>query len=244
MSLVACHDVVKRFGTNTVLDGVSIAIERGEIVAIIGRSGSGKSTLLRCINGLEPIQGGRIVFNDIVVNDPKTDLRAVRQRVGIVFQSYNLFPHLTVERNITLAPRVVKRTAPAKAREIAREVLAKVGLSEKIDAYPDALSGGQQQRVAIARSLAMAPDLMLFDEITSALDPELVGEVLDTIRTLAEEGMTMILVSHEMAFVREVAGKVVFMADGKVVEVGPPQQIFDNPQAQRTRDFVRRILRH
>jgi polar amino acid transport system ATP-binding protein len=242
MSLVACHDVVKRFGANTVLDGVSIAIERGEIVAIIGRSGSGKSTLLRCINGLEPIQGGRIVFNGIVVNDPKTDLRAVRQRVGIVFQSYNLFPHLTVERNITLAPRVVKRTDPAKAREIAREVLAKVGLSEKIDAYPDALSGGQQQRVAIARSLAMAPDLMLFDEITSALDPELVGEVLKVLEEVARQGMTMALVTHEMGFARRVAHRVVFMHQGRVWEEGPAERFFDAPRTPELQSFLGAVL--
>jgi polar amino acid transport system ATP-binding protein len=242
MSLVACHDVVKRFGANTVLDGVSIAIERGEIVAIIGRSGSGKSTLLRCINGLEPIQGGRIVFNGIVVNDPKTDLRAVRQRVGIVFQSYNLFPHLTVERNITLAPRVVKRTDPAKAREIAREVLAKVGLSEKIDAYPESLSGGQQQRVAIARSLAMAPDLMLFDEITSALDPELVGEVLKVLEEVARQGMTMALVTHEMGFARRVAHRVVFMHHGKVWEEGPAERFFDAPRTPELQSFLGAVL--
>ena len=242
MSLVACHDVVKRFGANTVLDGVSIAIERGEIVAIIGQSGSGKSTLLRCINGLEPIQGGRIVFNGIVVNDPKTDLRAVRQRVGIVFQSYNLFPHLTVERNITLAPRVVKRTDPAKAREIAREVLAKVGLSEKIDAYPDSLSGGQQQRVAIARSLAMAPDLMLFDEITSALDPELVGEVLKVLEEVARQGMTMALVTHEMGFARRVAHRVVFMHRGKVWEEGPAARFFDAPRTPELQSFLGAVL--
>ena len=242
MSLVACHDVVKRFGANTVLDGVSIAIERGEIVAIIGRSGSGKSTLLRCINGLEPIQGGRIVFNGIVVNDPKTDLRAVRQRVGSVFQSYNLFPHLTVERNITLAPRVVKRTDPAKAREIAREVLAKVGLSEKIDAYPDSLSGGQQQRVAIARSLAMAPDLMLFDEITSALDPELVGEVLKVLEEVARQGMTMALVTHEMGFARRVAHRVVFMHRGKVWEEGPADRFFDAPRTPELQSFLGAVL--
>ncbi|WP_439580030.1 amino acid ABC transporter ATP-binding protein [Elioraea sp.] len=242
MSLVACHDVVKRFGANTVLDGVSITIERGEIVAIIGRSGSGKSTLLRCINGLEPIQGGRIVFNGIVVNDPKTDLRAVRQRVGIVFQSYNLFPHLTVERNITLAPRVVKRTAPAQAREIAREVLAKVGLSEKIDAYPDSLSGGQQQRVAIARSLAMAPDLMLFDEITSALDPELVGEVLKVLEEVARQGMTMALVTHEMGFARRVAHRVVFMHHGRIWEEGPAERFFDAPRTQELQSFLGAVL--
>jgi len=242
MSLVACHDVVKRFGTNTVLDGVSVEIGRGEIIAIIGRSGSGKSTLLRCINGLEPIQGGRIVFNGIVVNDPKTDLRAVRQRVGIVFQSYNLFPHLTVERNITLAPRVVKGMDTAAARVIARDVLAKVGLSEKIGAYPESLSGGQQQRVAIARSLAMAPDLMLFDEITSALDPELVGEVLKVLEEVARQGMTMALVTHEMGFARRVANRVIFMHHGKVWEEGPADRFFDSPRTPELQSFLGAVL--
>ena len=241
MSLVACHDVVKRFGANTVLDGVSIAIERGEIVAIIGRSGSGKSTLLRCINGLEPIQGGRIVFNGIVVNDPKTNLRAVRQRVGIVFQSYNLFPHLTVERNITLAPTVVKRIALDEARQIAHAVLRQVGLEDKIAAYPDQLSGGQQHRVAIARSLAMHPKIMLFDEITSALDPELIGEVLKVIAELALRGHTNVIVTHELAFAREVADKIVFMDGGKVVEEGVPAEVLDHPQMERTRTFLGRI---
>src|SRR4051794_14902751 len=178
MSLVELSHVVKRFGANTVLDDVSLQVAPGEIIAVIGRSGSGKSTMLRCINGLEPIQGGRIVFDGVTVNDPATNLRKLRQRVGIVFQSYNLFPHLSVEKNITLAPRVVKGMEQDAARELATRALVRVGLVEKIDAYPDQLSGGQQQRVAIARSLAMQPQLMLFDEITSALDPELTGEVL------------------------------------------------------------------
>jgi polar amino acid transport system ATP-binding protein len=242
MSLVVCHELVKRFGALTVLDRVSIEIARGEIVAIIGRSGSGKSTLLRCINGLEPIQGGQVRFDGITVNDPHTDLRAVRQRVGIVFQSYNLFPHLTVERNITLAPRVVKRMPAAQAREIAREVLAKVGLSQKIDAYPDSLSGGQQQRVAIARSLAMAPDLMLFDEITSALDPELVGEVLKVLEEVARQGMTMALVTHEMGFARRVASRVVFMHRGQIWEEGPAERFFDAPRTPELISFLGAVL--
>ena len=192
MSLVELSHVVKRFGANTVLDDVSLTVVPGEIIAVIGRSGSGKSTMLRCINGLEPIQGGRILFDGVTVNDPQTDLRALRQRVGIVFQSYNLFPHLSVEKNITLAPRVVKQMPESEARALAREVLRKVGLEEKIAAYPDQLSGGQQQRVAIARSLAMRPQLMLFDEITSALDPELTGEVLKVLEAMARDGMTML----------------------------------------------------
>ncbi len=205
MSLVELSHVVKRFGANTVLDDVSLEVVPGEIIAVIGRSGSGKSTMLRCINGLEPIQDGRILFDGVTVNDPQTDLRALRQRVGIVFQSYNLFPHLSVEKNITLAPRVVKQMPESEARALAREVLRKVGLEEKIDAYPDQLSGGQQQRVAIARSLAMRPQLMLFDEITSALDPELTGEVLKVLEAMARDGMTMMLVTHEIGFAKRVA---------------------------------------
>jgi polar amino acid transport system ATP-binding protein len=202
MSLVELLDVVKRYGTHTVLNGVSLNVEKGEIIAIIGRSGSGKSTLLRCVNGLEPIQGGTVTFDGTVVNDPATDLRKLRQHVGIVFQSFNLFPHLSVEKNITLAPKVVKHIPPAEARQLAEAVLRKVGLAEKIDAYPDQLSGGQQQRVAIARSLAMQPVVMLFDEITSALDPELVGEVLKVLEEMARDGMTMMLVTHEIGFAR------------------------------------------
>jgi polar amino acid transport system ATP-binding protein len=196
MALVEIEQVDKSFGPLHVLKQVSLQVAEGEIVAIIGRSGSGKSTLLRCINGLEPIQGGTIRVDGDLVTAPKADLRQLRQKVGIVFQSYNLFPHLTVERNITLAPTVVKRMDLEEAREIAREVLAQVGLEDKITAYPDQLSGGQQQRVAIARSLAMHPKIMLFDEITSALDPELIGEVLRALERLAGMGMTMILVTH------------------------------------------------
>jgi polar amino acid transport system ATP-binding protein len=242
MSLVACRDVVKRFGANKVLDGVSLDVARGEIVAIIGRSGSGKSTLLRCVNGLEPIQGGSITFDGVTVNAPTTDLRAVRQKVGIVFQSYNLFPHLTVEKNITLAPRVVKGMDKATARQVAREVLAKVGLEEKINAYPDALSGGQQQRVAIARSLAMSPDLMLFDEITSALDPELVGEVLKVLEGVAAQGMTMMLVTHEMGFARRVAHRVVFMHAGRIWEEGPARGFFEAPRTAELKSFLGAVL--
>ncbi len=220
MSLVEIREVDKSFGHLHVLKQVSLDLAEGEIVAIIGRSGSGKSTLLRCINGLEPIQGGTIRVDGDLVNAPKADLRRLRQKVGIVFQSYNLFPHLTVERNITLAPTVVKRIALDEARRIAHEVLRQVGLEDKIAAYPDQLSGGQQQRVAIARSLAMHPKIMLFDEITSALDPELIGEVLRALERLAAQGMTMLLVTHEIGFAKNVADRVVFMHEGEIWEQG------------------------
>jgi polar amino acid transport system ATP-binding protein len=242
MSLVELSHVVKRFGANTVLDDVSLAVAPGEIIAVIGRSGSGKSTMLRCINALEPIQGGRILFDGVVVNDPQTDLRALRQRVGIVFQSYNLFPHLSVERNITLAPRVVKQMAPSEARELAREVLRKVGLEEKIAAYPDQLSGGQQQRVAIARSLAMRPQLMLFDEITSALDPELTGEVLKVLEAMAQDGMTMLLVTHEIGFAKRVASRVLFMHQGKIWEEGRAAEILSAPRTRELETFLNAVL--
>lgn len=242
MSLVELQNVVKRFGANTVLDGVSLTVEPGEIIAIIGRSGSGKSTMLRCINGLEPIQGGRIVFDGQTLNDPKTDLRKLRQRVGIVFQSFNLFPHLSVEKNITLAPRVVKRMDPAAARELAAGALARVGLADKIDAYPDQLSGGQQQRVAIARSLAMQPQLMLFDEITSALDPELTGEVLKVLEQVAQEGMTMLLVTHEIGFARRVASRLIFMHQGRIWEEGRASGVLSNPQTPELVTFLDAVL--
>lgn len=242
MSLVELSQVVKRFGDNTVLRGVSLEVARGEIIAVIGRSGSGKSTMLRCINGLEPIQGGRIVFDGVLVNDPNTDLRALRQQVGIVFQSYNLFPHLSVEKNITLAPRIVRRIPERETRELAREVLRKVGLEEKIAAYPDQLSGGQQQRVAIARSLAMRPQLMLFDEITSALDPELTGEVLKVLEGMAHEGMTMILVTHEIGFAKRVASRVVFMHEGKIWEQGAAAETLGSPRTPELETFLSAVL--
>jgi polar amino acid transport system ATP-binding protein len=242
MSLVELQGVVKRYGTLTVLDRVSLSVEKGEIIAIIGRSGSGKSTLLRCVNGLEPIQGGRVLFAGTVVNDPGTDLRKLRQQVGIVFQSFNLFPHLSVERNITLAPTVVKGMDRGAARELARSVLRKVGLEEKIDAWPDRLSGGQQQRVAIARSLAMSPQLMLFDEITSALDPELVGEVLKVLEEMARDGMSMMLVTHEVGFARKVASRVVFMHQGKVWEQGPAAETLARPCTPELETFLSAVL--
>ncbi len=242
MSLVELHNVVKRFGANTVLDHVSLSLEAGEIIAVIGRSGSGKSTMLRCINGLEPIQEGRIVFDGETVNDPATNLRKLRQRVGIVFQSYNLFPHLSVERNITLGPRVVKGMEREAARELAAGALARVGLADKIDAYPDQLSGGQQQRVAIARSLAMKPQLMLFDEITSALDPELTGEVLKVLEKVAEEGMTMMLVTHEMGFARRVATRLIFMHQGRIWEEGRASEVLAKPRTAELETFLDAVL--
>jgi polar amino acid transport system ATP-binding protein len=242
MSLVELKDVVKRYGQHTVLNGVSLAVEKGEIIAVIGRSGSGKSTMLRCINGLEPIQGGTVTFEGTVVNDPATDLRKLRQHVGIVFQSFNLFPHLSVEKNITLAPKVVKGVPAAEARQLAESVLRKVGLAEKIDAYPDQLSGGQQQRVAIARSLAMQPTLMLFDEITSALDPELVGEVLKVLEQMGRDGMTMMLVTHEIGFARNVADRVVFMHQGRIWEEGPAAATLGKPTTVELATFLSAVL--
>jgi polar amino acid transport system ATP-binding protein len=242
VSLVELHNVVKRFGSNTVLDRVSLSVEAGEIIAVIGRSGSGKSTMLRCINGLEPIQDGRIVFDGETVNDPATNLRKLRQRVGIVFQSYNLFPHLSVERNITLAPRVVKGMERQAARELAAGALARVGLADKIDAYPDQLSGGQQQRVAIARSLAMKPQLMLFDEITSALDPELTGEVLKVLEKVAGEGMTMMLVTHEIGFARKVATRLIFMHQGRIWEEGRASNVLAKPRTPELETFLDAVL--
>jgi polar amino acid transport system ATP-binding protein len=242
MSLVELRDVVKRYGQNQVLNGVSLTVEKGEIIAIIGRSGSGKSTMLRCVNGLEPIQGGSVSFDGTKVNDPDTDLRKLRQHVGIVFQSFNLFPHLSVEKNITLAPKVVKGVTSADARALAESVLRKVGLAEKIDAYPDQLSGGQQQRVAIARSLAMQPTLMLFDEITSALDPELVGEVLKTLEEMARDGMTMMLVTHEIGFARRVADRVVFMHQGRIWEQGPAADTLAKPATSELETFLSAVL--
>ena len=242
MSLVELKSVVKRYGKHTVLQDVDLSVEKGEIIAIIGRSGSGKSTLLRCVTGLEPVQGGEVWVDGVAVHDPKADLRALRARVGIVFQSFNLFPHLTVERNVTLGPVIVKGMAPDAAVKLAHEALRKVGLEEKIGAYADELSGGQQQRVAIARSLAMAPTIMLFDEITSALDPELVGEVLLVLEQMARDGMTMLLVTHEMNFARRVANRVVFMNQGKVWEQGPAKEFFAAPRTDELKSFLNSVL--
>lgn len=238
MSAVSIEDVHKSFGAHEVLKGVSLSVDRGQVVAIIGRSGSGKSTLLRCVNGLEPFQTGRIeVVGHVVDQDPER-LRMLRKDVGIVFQSYNLFPHLTVGKNIMISPCITQKVTGAEARQRAEDVLTQVGLIDKFNAYPDELSGGQQQRVAIARSLAMRPKVMLFDEVTSALDPELTGEVLMVMEQLAENGMTMLLVTHEMKFAHSVAHTTVFMHEGKVWEAGPSAQLFDNPETAELHGFL------
>jgi polar amino acid transport system ATP-binding protein len=236
-SIVNLEAVHKSFGSLAVLKGVSFQVNKGQVVAIIGRSGSGKSTALRCINRLEAIDSGRIDVCGHRVDDPALDLRSLRRDVGIVFQSYNLFPHLTVEENITLAPHAAKGKTRAQALEIAANVLRQVGLADKAQAYPEQLSGGQQQRVAIARSLAMEPQVMLFDEVTSALDPQLTGEVLRVIEDLAAGGMTMVLVTHEMAFARKVADVVIFMHEGRIWETGTGDMLL-NPQTAELQQFV------
>lgn len=238
MSLVKIAGLHKHFGSNHVLKGIDLEIAEGEVVAIIGRSGSGKSTLLRTINGLESIDDGEIVVDGATLHAGDKDLRPLRLKVGMVFQQFNLFPHLTAGENVMLAPTVVKKTPRAEAMEIARKMMAKVGLAEKFDSYPDQLSGGQQQRVAIARALAMNPRVLLCDEITSALDPELVNEVLSVVKQLAAEGMTLVMVTHEMRFAREVGDKLVFMYQGRVHEAGPPRELFANPQTEELASFV------
>lgn len=238
MSLLDLNDVVKRYGQHTVLNGVSLTVAKGEIIAVIGRSGSGKSTLLRCVNGLEPIQGGTISFNGTVVNDPGTDLRKLRLHVGIVFQSFNLFPHLSAEENITLAPNVVKGVPLAEARRLAETVLRKVGLAEKIDPYPDQLSGGQQQCLAIARSLAMLPQLILFD------DPELVGEVPKLLEEMVRDGMTIMLVTHDIGFACKVANRVAFMHQGLIWEEGPAAATLARPRTPELETFLSAVLLH
>jgi polar amino acid transport system ATP-binding protein len=235
-------DLHKSFGALEVLKGIDFRVEFGEVVCVIGPSGSGKSTLLRCVNRLEEPSGGRVLVEGDDITDPDADVDAIRTRIGMVFQSFNLFPHLTVLRNLTIAQRRVLKRSKEEAEEIAREVLEKVGLSDKIEAYPSHLSGGQQQRVAIARALSMRPDMMLFDEPTSALDPELVGEVAHDLQHLADEGMTMMVVTHEMGFAREVADRVVFMDDGVVVEEGPPAQLLGDPREERTKAFLSMVL--
>ena len=237
-------DVRAKYGTLEVLKGISFLIEKGEIAALIGPSGSGKSTVLRALMGLTPITGGKVAIGGERMNySSAKEVRAARDRMAIVFQQYNLFQNMTVMQNLTLAPLKIKKWDKAEVTSDARRLLGLVGLSDKADAYSDQLSGGQQQRVALARALSLKPQILLLDEVTSALDPELVNEVLDTIRKLSEEGMTMIIVSHEMAFVREVADKVVFMDEGQIIESGRPTDIFDNPQTDRARDFFSKILR-
>ena len=239
MPAVLIEDVHKSYGSLEVLKGVSLSVETGQVVALIGRSGSGKSTMLRCVNGLEAFQSGRIEVAGHVVDQDQRRLRELRKDVGIVFQSYNLFPHLTVGQNIMLSPRITQNVPNDAARRLAEEVLAQVGLSDKFDSYPDNLSGGQQQRVAIARSLAMRPKVMLFDEVTSALDPELTGEVLLVMEKLAKDGMTMILVTHEMSFARNVADTTVFMHQGRIWESGASQQLFAEPKTVELANFVK-----
>jgi polar amino acid transport system ATP-binding protein len=242
MALVEIKNLHKSFGSNHVLRGIDFTVEQGEVVCIIGPSGSGKSTLLRCVNLLEQPQEGQVIIRGEEITHPDCHLDAARQQIGMVFQQFNLFPHLTALANCTIAQTTVLKRKPEEANRIARANLERVGLTEKITAYPAQLSGGQQQRVAIARALSMDPALMLFDEPTSALDPELVGEVLTVMRKLALDGMTMLVVTHEMAFAREVADRVVFMDDGVIVEQGTPAEIIGNPKEERTRTFLRRVL--
>ena len=241
--MVRLEAVKKSFGDLVVLDGLDLEVAQGEVLVVIGASGSGKSTLLRCINLLEPLDSGRIFFEGEEITRKGTDVSAVRQRIGIVFQQFNLFPHLKAIDNLTLASRRVKHMPRREAEKRAHELLARVGLDEKAKQYPHQLSGGQQQRVAIARALMMDPHVMLFDEVTSALDPELVGEVLLVVRDLAKEmGMTMLVVTHEMQFAREVGDRLIFMDNGKIVEEGRPVEVLDNPQQERTKQFLRRTL--
>jgi polar amino acid transport system ATP-binding protein len=241
-SKLLLRNVVKEFGTHRVLDGIDVEIPDGDAVALIGASGSGKSTLLRCVNLLEPIDDGAIFLDGVDISEPGRPVDPIRRRIGMVFQSFNLFPHMTVLENLTLAPRKLRRGTRVELRQRAMTLLDRFGLADKRDTYPDRLSGGQQQRVAIARSLAMDPEVMLLDEITSALDPELVGEVLDVVRALRADGMTLLLATHEMAFAREISDTVCFLDGGRIAEAGPPEQIFGEPANPRTRQFLQRVV--
>jgi polar amino acid transport system ATP-binding protein len=241
-AIVTTEGLHKRFGRLQVLRGIDLAVQRGEVIVLIGPSGCGKSTLLRCLNGLELPSEGTVRVCGMTVGQRQAELNALRTQVGMVFQRFHLFPHLTVLENVTLAPRKVLELSEEEAEERALGLLEDVHLSQKAEAYPEQLSGGQQQRVAIARALAMEPELMLFDEPTSALDPELVGEVLDVMKELAHKGMTMCIVTHEMEFAREVASRVLFLDGGKIVEEGPPEQVLENPRHERTREFLARVL--
>ncbi len=240
--MIKVKDLYKSFNEREVLKGINEEVDEGEVVVIIGPSGSGKSTFLRCINLLETPDKGEIWLDDIQVNGQGVDVNNVRQRMGMVFQHFNLFPHLTVKKNITLAPVKLKKMTPEQADKKAMELLKIVGLEEKADVYPKQLSGGQQQRIAIARSLAMEPEIMLFDEPTSALDPEMVGEVLEVMRGLAKSGMTMMVVTHEMGFAKEVGSRILFMDEGVILEQGTPEQIFENPSNERTKNFLSKVL--
>ncbi len=240
--MIEICDVHKSFGDLEVLKGVNLEVKKGEVVSVIGGSGSGKSTLLYCINGIEDIQQGRIVVDEVDVHAKGTNQDKLRRKLGMVFQQWNSFPHLTVLENAALAPRIVLKKSKKEAMEVARQELSHVGLGDKFDEYPSRMSGGQQQRLAIARALAMKPDYMLFDEVTSALDPELVGEVLDTLRMLRDDGMTMICVTHEIGFAREVSDKVAFFHQGIIEEIGSPEQVISNPCQETTRKFLSKVL--
>ncbi len=242
--MIKFRAVNKWFGPLHVLNNVDLEIKHGEVVVVCGPSGSGKSTLIRCINKLEPIQGGDIVVDGMSLSDSKTDITRLRAEVGMVFQQFNLYPHKTALQNIILAPMKVRKQPRAKAEEIAKDLMAKVGIPDKLQSYPAQLSGGQQQRVAIARALAMQPKIMLFDEPTSALDPEMINEVLDVMANLAREGMTMIVVTHEMGFAKKVSTRIIFMDEGKIIEEGTPDTFFSQPKNERTRTFLSKILTH
>lgn len=240
--MIKTVNLKKSFGNKEVLKGINEEVKDGEVVVIIGPSGSGKSTFLRCLNLLETPTSGDVIFADTIINQPKIDIDTIRTKMGMVFQSFNLFPHLTVLENITIGPMEINKKSAAEAKEIALELLESMGLADKAEVFPKSLSGGQQQRIAIARALAMQPNMMLFDEPTSALDPEMVGEVLQVMKKLAQNGMTMIVVTHEMGFAREVGDRVIFMDDGLVVEQGTPDEIFDHPKNERTQNFLSKVL--
>ncbi|MBP1047670.1 amino acid ABC transporter ATP-binding protein [Enterococcus sp. BWM-S5] len=239
---ILVEHLVKKYGDNTVLNDINVSINEGDVVCVIGPSGSGKSTFLRCLNQLEEATSGDIIIDGANLTDKNTDINKVRQHIGMVFQHFNLFPHLSVLENITLAPVDLGRMSPSEANDKAVKLLDTVGLADKKDSYPKSLSGGQKQRVAIARALAMNPDIMLFDEPTSALDPEMVGDVLNVMKKLAKQGMTMVIVTHEMGFAKEVANRVMFIDGGNFLEDGTPQQIFESPQHERTQDFLNKVL--
>lgn len=239
--MIEIEGLKKSYGSLEVLKGIDLSVNNGEVISIIGASGSGKSTLLYCINALEPIQGGLVIVDGVDVHAKSTDVNKLRRNIGMVFQQYNAFPHLTTIENVALAPRIVLGISREEARVIARKQLEHVGLGDKFDVYPSRMSGGQQQRLAIARALAMEPNYMLFDEVTSALDPELVGEVLDTLRLLSDEGMTMLVVTHEIGFARDVSDRVVFFYEGKIEELGPPSQVILDPQSESTRKFLANV---
>ncbi|AZU62254.1 amino acid ABC transporter ATP-binding protein [Neobacillus mesonae] len=242
--MISITNVHKAFGNHKVLENINLEVSKSQIFALIGPSGAGKSTLIRTINALEPINEGEIIVDGISIHDKKTNINAARTEIGFVFQSFNLYPFLTALQNVTIAPINVKKMDKAKAEKKGKELLSMLGLGSKFDSYPSQLSGGQQQRVAIARALAMDPKVMLFDEPTSALDPEMINEVLDAIRSLAKTGMTMIVVTHEMGFAKEICDQIVFMADGKIVEVAPPDKFFSNPSTERAKGFLSKVLNH